>query len=99
MHAQTQRLGVVANFREYDVVALLRAFPEHGLEAGAIGFLCDLKPGADSGVVELPGPDFPFGGIVERFLLSDLRVPTAAEAAAFKARQEAVDWNEVLKRQ
>lgn len=78
------------------MVALLCAFPEHGLEAGAVGCLCDLQPGADGGIVEFPGPDFPFGGIIEAFALSDLRPATDAEIAAVRARNEAVDWAELL---
>jgi hypothetical protein len=83
-------------FREYDMVALLRAFPEYGLEAGAVGCLCDLKPGAASGYVEFPGPTFPLGGIVEIFALADLRPATAEEIAEVGRRNEAVNWDEVL---
>lgn len=82
-------------FREYDMVALLRGFPEYGLEVGAIG--CDLRTDEDTGCFEFPGPDFPFGGILERILLSDLRVATEEEVAAVRARNEAVEWDKLLK--
>ncbi len=83
--------------QEYEMVALLRAFPKYGLETGAVGALCDLRPGEDHGLVEFPGPDFPFGGIVERFSLSDLRPATKEECEALRARNEAVNWDELLR--
>jgi|GEM_PF-3363114 len=89
-------MAEMTNFREFDMVALLRDFPEYGLEAGAVGGLCDLRPGSDHGIVEFPGPDFPFGGIEESFALTDLRQATDAEIAGVRARNDAINWDKLL---